>query len=111
MSIISSAVHDIFVMFDNYDSISEIDELPKIVYEKPAVSRMETNRRLIKYIGNTLQSCTYLCGPAVFAETLHLRACLIDEQGSYTPNQLLLKLETIADVFEDIARYFWVFCR
>ena len=57
-----SCAHDIFVMFDNYDSISEIDELPKIVYEKPAVSRMETNRRFIKYISNTLQSCTYLCG-------------------------------------------------
>lgn len=56
-----SIAHDIFIMFDNYDRISEIHELPEIVEKKTAITRMESDGWFIENIGNSLESRTHLC--------------------------------------------------
>lgn len=55
-----SISHDIFVMFDNYDRISEIHQLPQIVEEETTITRMESDRWFIEDIGNSLKSRPYL---------------------------------------------------
>lgn len=55
-----SISHDILVMFDNNDSISEIHEFSQIIEEEPTVPRMETDRGLIEDIGDSLKSRTHL---------------------------------------------------
>ena len=52
--------HDIFVMFDNYDRISEIHELSQIIEEETAITRMKSNRGLVENIGDSFESRPYL---------------------------------------------------
>lgn len=47
-------------MFDNYDRISEIHQLPQIVEEETTITRMESDRWFIEDIGNSLKSRPYL---------------------------------------------------
>ncbi len=54
--------HDVFVMFDNDNGIAEVDEFSKVVDKESTVARMETDRRLIEDIGDTLEASSYLGG-------------------------------------------------
>lgn len=54
--------HDIFVMFDNNDSIPYLCQSFEIGDKHIIVSRMQTDRWLIEYIDNSLESSSYLCG-------------------------------------------------
>ena len=56
-----SISHDIFVMFDNNDSISEIHELSQIIEKQTTISRMKSDRGLIEDIGDSLKSRSHLC--------------------------------------------------
>lgn len=59
-----SISHDIFVMFDNYDRIPEIHQLPQIVEEETTITRMESYRGFIEDIGDSFEPRSYLsCEP------------------------------------------------
>lgn len=55
-----SIAHDIFVMFDNYDRISEIYQLPQIVEEETAITRMESDGWFIEDISDSFEPRPYL---------------------------------------------------
>lgn len=58
---ISTLVHDIFVMFDDYDTVSDSGESLQILDEHLIITRMETDGWLIEDIDDPLESRTYLC--------------------------------------------------
>lgn len=57
-------LHDIFVMFDDDDTISDRDQFLDILYEHSVISRMQSDRRFIENIRNPLEFCSDLCGEA-----------------------------------------------
>ena len=61
---IIGSLHDIFVMFDDDDTISDRDELLDILYKHSIVSRMQSDRWFIEDIRNPLEFCSDLCGEA-----------------------------------------------
>jgi 5-formaminoimidazole-4-carboxamide-1-beta-D-ribofuranosyl 5'-monophosphate synthetase len=52
--------HDLFIVLDDDNGISEIDELSEVVNEETTVPRMQSDGRLIENIGNSLEFCPYL---------------------------------------------------
>lgn len=54
--------HDIFIMFDNYDTIANTCQTLQISDKHLVISRVESNRRLIEDVDNPLESCAYLRG-------------------------------------------------
>jgi hypothetical protein len=61
--------HDIFVMFDDDDGISDSSKALQVSDEHIVITRMETDRWLIENIDDTLESCSDLCGES---DTLRL---------------------------------------
>lgn len=95
--------HDIFVMFDNYDTIANGRQTFEILYEHLIISRMESDRWLIEYIDNALKTCPYLCG-----KTDTLRLTTGESIGSARESHIVEtnsreELETLCDVLHDRA--------
>lgn len=57
-----SCSHDIFVMFDNYDGIPEINELSEVGDQESTITRMKSYRWFIEDIGDALKACPHLRG-------------------------------------------------
>lgn len=56
-----SISHDIFVMFDNDNSVAEIHQFSQIIEEEATIPWMETNRWFVEDIGDSFESRTHLC--------------------------------------------------
>lgn len=53
--------HNILIMFDNDNRISDFRQTFQIGDEHVVVTRMETDRWLIEHIDDPLESCSNLC--------------------------------------------------
>lgn len=51
-----SMSHDIFVMFDDDDGVTEVDELSEIVDEETTITWVKSDRGFIEDVGDTFES-------------------------------------------------------
>lgn len=93
--------HDIFVMFDNYDTISYSGEPFEIFYEHFIVTGMESDRWFIENVDNPLKSGTNL-GSKADTLTLSSRECVrTTSKSDIVQSHSGKKFEALDDIFHD----------
>lgn len=94
--------HDILVMLDNDDRVTEVHELTEVVDEEAAIARMETDRWFVQDIRDALQASSYLR-----REPDALRFTAGEGIGTTGERHVseahpFQEFQTVADVFQDV---------
>lgn len=95
---IVGSFHDIFVMFDNDDTISHGNELLDILYKHSVVSRMESDGRFVEDIGDSLKFRPDLSGKPYALRLSSGNSSRSPRNGHIVESYSGEKLQTLRDV-------------